>query len=54
MIVLSSEAQEIIRLCDRSMVLFHGRHIGTVEGADMNESNIMYLATGGSKETERV
>ena len=53
-IVLSSEAQEIIRLCDRSMVLFHGRHIGTVEGADMNESNIMYLATGGSKETERV
>ena len=53
-IVLSSEAQEIIRLCDRSMVLFHGRHIGTVEGSDMNESNIMYLATGGSKETERV
>ena len=53
-IVLSSEAQEIIRLCDRSMVLFHGRHIGTVEGAEMNESNIMYLATGGSEETERV
>ena len=53
-IVLSSEAQEIIRLCDRSMVLFHGRQIGTVEGAEMNESNIMYLATGGSEETERV
>ena len=53
-VILSSEAQEIIRLCDRSMVLFHGRHIGTVEGAEMNESNIMYLATGGSEETERV
>ena len=53
-VVLSSEAQEIIRLCDRSLVLFHGRNIGVVEGADMNESNIMYLATGGSEETERV
>ena len=53
-IVLSSEAQEIIRLCDRSIVLFHGRNMGTVEGEDMNERNIMYLATGGSEETERV
>ena len=53
-IVLSSEAQEIIRLCDRSIVLFHGRNMGTVEGDAMNESNIMYLATGGSEQTERV
>ena len=53
-IVLSSEAQEIIRLCDRSIVLFHGRNMGTVEGDDMNESNIMYLATGGSEHAERV
>lgn len=48
-IVLSSEAQEIIRLCDRSIVLFHGRQIGEVSGEDMNEHNIMYLATGGNK-----
>ena len=53
-IVLSSEAQEIIRLCDRSIVLFHGRNMGTVEGDDMNERNIMYLATGGSEHAERV
>ena len=53
-IVLSSEAQEIIRLCDRSIVMFHGRNMGTVEGADMTESNIMYLATGGSEQAERV
>ena len=53
-IVLSSEAQEIIRLCDRSIVLFHGRNMGTVEGEDMNERNIMYLATGGSEHAERV
>ena len=53
-VVLSSEAQEIIRLCDRSIVMFHGRQMGIVEGEEMNESNIMYLATGGSEHTERV
>ena len=54
-VVLSSEAQEIIRICDRSIVLFHGRQVGTVEGEDMNEQNIMYLATGGNQESkERV
>ena len=52
-IVLSSEAQEIIRLCDRSIVLFHGRHAGCVEGDDMTEHAIMYLATGGNQ-AERV
>ncbi len=49
-IVLSSEAQEIIRVCDRSYVMFHGKQVGLVEGNDMNEHNIMYLATGGSQE----
>ena len=53
-IVLSSEAQEVIRLCDRSIVLFHGRQSGAVEGEDMNEHTIMYLATGGDQQTERV
>ena len=52
-IVLSSEAQEIIRLCDRSIVLFHGRHAVCVEGDDMTEHAIMYLATGGNQ-AERV
>lgn len=54
-IVLSSEAQEIIRVCDRSLVLFHGRQVGEVSGAEMNEHNIMYLATGGNQnESERI
>lgn len=53
-IVLSSEAQEIIRVCDRSLVLFHGRQVGEVSGEEMNEQNIMYLATGGNQnESER-
>ena len=49
-IVLSSEAQEIIRVCDRSLVMFHGRIVGEVAGSDMNEHNIMYLATGGGQQ----
>ena len=52
-IVLSSEAQEIIRVCDRSHVMFHGEQVGLIEGDEMNEHNIMFLATGGQKhETE--
>ena len=48
-IVLSSEAQEIIRVCDRTLVLFHGRQIGELQGDEMTEHSIMYLATGGDQ-----
>ena len=48
-IVLSSEAQEIIRVCDRTLVLFHGRHAGELKGDEMTEHSIMYLATGGNQ-----
>lgn len=46
-VVLSSEANEIIRLCDRALVMYHGAFQGEVEGEDMNEHSIMTLATGG-------
>ena len=46
-VVLSSEAQEIIRVCDRALVMYHGTVQGEVSGADMNEQTIMHLATGG-------
>lgn len=45
-IVLSSEAQEIIRVCDRALVMFHGSIMGEVSGIDMNEHKIMRMATG--------
>ena len=48
-IVLSSEAQEIIRVCDRTLVLFHGRQVGELKGEEMTEHSIMYLATGGNQ-----
>jgi len=53
-IVLSSEAQEVIRVCDRTLVLFHGRQAGELKGGEMTEHSIMYLATGGNlKESVR-
>jgi ribose transport system ATP-binding protein len=46
-VVLSSEAQEIIRVCDRALVMYHGAIQGEVSGKTMNEHDIMRLATGG-------
>ncbi|MBR3794458.1 MAG: sugar ABC transporter ATP-binding protein [Clostridia bacterium] len=46
-VVLCSEAQEIIRLCDRALVMYHGSVRAEVSGETMNEQNMMRLATGG-------
>lgn len=46
-IVLSSEAQEVIRLCDRTLVMYHGKVQGELQGEEMTEQEIMRLATGG-------
>lgn len=47
-VVLSSEAQEILMLCDRMYVMFHGKVRAELERGDASEENIMVLATGGS------
>jgi len=56
-IILSPEAQEIKRLCNKVIVLFHGKINAVLEGEDITESNIMYFATGSniniSKKNER-
>lgn len=49
-VVLSSEAQEIIRLCDRALVMYHGQIQGEVLDTTMTEHEIMRLATGGMVE----
>ena len=46
-VVLCSEAQEIIRLCDRALVMYHGSVCAEVSGETMNEHEMMHLATGG-------
>jgi ribose transport system ATP-binding protein len=47
-IVLSSEAQELIRICDRTLVMYQGNLQGELKGQSMNEHEIMRLATGTS------
>lgn len=46
-VVLSNEAQEIIRVCDRALVMYHGSIQAEVSGEAMNEHEMMRLATGG-------
>ena len=46
-VVLSSEALEVIRVCDRTHVMYHGEIRGEIKGKQMTEENIMRLATGG-------
>ncbi|HNW86685.1 MAG TPA: sugar ABC transporter ATP-binding protein [Candidatus Limiplasma sp.] len=45
-IVLSSEAQEMIRVCDRALVMYHGAVRDEVSGERMTEHEMMRLATG--------
>ncbi len=45
-VVLSNEAQEVIRVCGRALVMYHGDVRAEVRGDTMNEENIMRLATG--------
>lgn len=45
-IVVSSELPEIIGLCNRVIVMRNGKIAGSVSGEDINEKNLIYLATG--------
>jgi ribose transport system ATP-binding protein len=46
-IVLSSEAQEVITLCDRIYVMYHGEIRKEFNHEEASEENIMIVATGG-------
>lgn len=44
-LVLSSEAQEIMKLCDKVHVMYRGRINGTLDKHEMSEESIMLLAS---------
>ena len=44
---LLGEAQEVIRVCDRALVLYHGQVRDEVAVERMTEHEMMRLATGG-------
>lgn len=45
-IVISSDLTEIIGLCDRVCVMYEGKLMGQVSGDDINEQEILQLASG--------
>ncbi|MCD8349507.1 MAG: sugar ABC transporter ATP-binding protein [Planctomycetaceae bacterium] len=49
-LVISSELEEVIGLCNRIVVMREGAIAGVVEGGAMNEEEIMFLATGVREE----
>jgi ribose transport system ATP-binding protein len=46
LILISSEMEEILGMCDRVVVMREGRVAGELEGDSVREQDIMYLATG--------
>lgn len=49
-LVLSGEAQEVMCLCDRIYVMFHGEVRTELDRSNATEENIMIAATGGKVE----
>lgn len=47
-VVLSSEAQEVLKVCDRIYVMYHGEVKHEFQREDATEENIMMVATGAS------
>lgn len=47
-IITSGEAQEVMKICDRVLVMYHGELRGELGHDALTEENIMILSTGGS------
>lgn len=44
-IVTSGESQEVMKICDRVIVMYHGERSGEIGRSDMNEEKMMILST---------
>lgn len=53
-IILSSEAPEILRVCDRVNIMFQGEITGRFHREDLTEEKMMEYATGSKREAESV
>ena len=45
-LLVSSDAEEIVEICDRAVVLCNGRIAGAIAGADLSEARLLKLAAG--------
>lgn len=50
-ILISSEHEEIIGMCDRAVVLYEGTDVGILERSEFSEEAIMHMSHGYSKRT---
>jgi ribose transport system ATP-binding protein len=53
-IVISSEMEEVVGLCNRVIVMRNGRKVGELTGSDINDEEIMYYATGLKDESHEM
>jgi galactofuranose transport system ATP-binding protein len=42
-LLISSELDELVRNCDRILVLRDGRNVGELKGNDISENNVMWM-----------
>ncbi len=47
-LVMSGEAQEVLKICDRICIMYHGEVKGEIDRAECSEESLMILSTGGS------
>ncbi|MDD3138787.1 MAG: sugar ABC transporter ATP-binding protein [Lachnospiraceae bacterium] len=52
-IVMSGEAEEVIKLCDRTIIMYHGEVRGELSREEVSQDSIMILSTGGSIDNKR-
>ncbi len=52
-ILISSELPEIVGMCDRVIVMHEGDKIGEVQKDDINEREIIHMASGITKKSEK-
>jgi ribose transport system ATP-binding protein len=45
-VVLSSELPELLKVCDRIVVMYHGRIVGSLDRSQADEQRLMQYATG--------
>lgn len=51
-IIVSSELNEVIGMCDRVMIVNEGSIVGEVSGEEINSNNIIYFSSGAFKVEE--
>ena len=53
-IILSSEAPEVMRICHYINVMYHGEITARFTGEEASEEEIMHYATGAKREGEKI